>query len=88
MYVSLKNVECSDWDDDKDFQNEIAYRAMNLESLAAPRPVIKVGDNPGIEVRGNIEKVPKTILHRGAQDPFRFAKKRTCVQVEVRDLSL
>ena len=88
MYVSLKNAECSDWDDDKDFQNEIAYRAMNLESLAAPRPVIKVGDNAGIEVMGNIEKVPKNILHRGAKDPFRFAKKRPTTHVEVRDLSL
>jgi len=88
MYVSLKNVECSDWDDESEFQNEIAYRAMNLESLEGPRPVIKVGDNPGIEVKGHIEKVPKVILYRSTEDPFRFAKKRVTNHVEVRDLSL
>ena len=86
MEPSMRNVECSDWDEPSDYQNEIAYRARNLESLAPPKPVFKAGDNNEVDIIGSIEKVPKVIKNRSAPDPFYFAKKRSFNGVAIREI--
>ncbi|OPY31797.1 MAG: hypothetical protein A4E32_01400 [Methanomassiliicoccales archaeon PtaU1.Bin124] len=87
MEPSMKNVECSDWDEPEDYQCEIAYRARNLENLAPPKPVFKAGQNDGVDIIGRIEKVPKVIKNRSTPDPFYFAKRRTPVpNMAIREL--